>query len=118
MDLRPSWEREHGRYLARLKAQREALSEEAYGQLIEEELAAREGALAQLRRYQRERREQMAYHEAGVDGRLPHDVASFKVHSGSLEQGHLAQRIEVLEREVFFLKGQRTLGGEESTPSP
>lgn len=107
--LRSRWDREHDDFLDRLKAQREILDPRAYKKLIEKELAIKEQALLQLQQYRDHRRGQMLYDEAANSGQSPQDVASFKVKSGQIEQEQLARRIEILERETFFLKTQQSL---------
>ncbi len=107
IDLETRWQQDHRNYLVYVERYKEALSPKDYKVFIKEEIKKKERNLIHLKNYRDESRKQLTYHEAAINHQRPHDIAAFKVKSGGIEQKRLFGRIQILEKEIFFLRGQQ-----------
>ena len=106
MNLETRWQQEHRRYLTYIEHHKKTLSSEDYKNFIVKEIKEKERTLTHLKNYRDESRKQLSFHEAAVDHQSSQDIPSFKVQTGGIEQKKLSSRIEILEKEIFFLQGQ------------
>ena len=96
----------HRNYLSAVEEKKKTSSKKAYREFVQKELVKKERELVHLEHYRRERRKHLNYNEAGIDGRNIHGVSSFKARSGKWEEGKLQEEINILNREILFLRSQ------------
>ena len=106
INLETRWQQEHRNYLTYIEHHKTTLSSEDYKSFITREIKEKERSLIHLKNYRDESRKQLSFHEAAIDHQAPNDIPSFKVQSGGIEQKRLSSRIGIIEREIFFLRGQ------------
>ena len=98
-------EKNHRAYLSYIERQKTSLSGSDFKVLMKKEIERKERELVHLHNYREKINKRLHYDETAIDYRKPHDIASFKAYSGSIEQKNVDLTITILKKELFFLRG-------------